>query len=100
MTVAEVPVEPDSEEAKVRSVMSKLWTNFAKYGNPTPKGSNMGYVWEPVDHTSEEAVFVPLKCLDINKTCKMIYNPDKERIDFWRKNIYERWNKSFLKPKL
>lgn len=99
MTMAEVPVEPNSDEAKVRKMMSKLWTNFAKYGNPTPKDSNLGFVWEPVDHVGAETSVVSLKCLDINTTCKMVNNPDRKRIDFW-KTIYERWNKSFLKPKL
>lgn len=96
--MAEVPVESNSDEAKVRSMMSKLWTNFAKYGNPTPD-TNLGFIWEPVDYVEVETSSVPLKCLDINKTCKMVLNPDRERIEFW-KSIYERWNKSFLKPKL
>lgn len=99
MTLAEVPVLPNTDEAKIRSIMSKLWTNFAKYGNPTPSDAELGFIWEPVDHVKSETSFVPLKSLDINKTCRMVSNPDSERIEFWR-GIYKRWNKSFLKPKL
>ncbi|XP_047005015.1 acylcarnitine hydrolase-like [Schistocerca americana] len=29
-------LDPASDEQKVRSAMVKLWTNFAKYMNPTP----------------------------------------------------------------
>lgn len=97
--MAEVPVTSDSDEAKIRSIMCKLWTNFAKYGNPTPKHSDFGFVWHPVQNVEMGASVVPLKCLNIDKVCEMIDNPDQRRIDFW-KSIYERWNKTFLKPKL
>ncbi|XP_063709566.1 juvenile hormone esterase-like [Culicoides brevitarsis] len=93
MTMAHVPVEENSDEAVIRASMTKLWTNFAKYGEPTPKNTNLGFIWEPVDQVD------PLKCLDINKPCKLVTNPDDRRIQFWR-GIYKKWNKSSIHPKL
>uniref|UniRef100_A0A336MR08 carboxylesterase n=1 Tax=Culicoides sonorensis TaxID=179676 RepID=A0A336MR08_CULSO len=93
MTMA-VPVGDNSEEAKMRSVMCELWTNFAKYGNPTPKTSNFDFIWEPVENRTSD-----LPCLDINKLCKMVRNPCKNRLEFW-KSLYADWNKNLLKAKL
>ena len=35
------------EDIEVRNVMTDVWTNFAKYGDPTPPGSEL--TWLPVD---------------------------------------------------
>ncbi|XP_042208761.1 cholinesterase 1-like [Homarus americanus] len=35
-----------TQDLKMRSIMSKMWTNFAATGNPTPDGS-LGFTWEP-----------------------------------------------------
>nr|XP_053634373.1 putative inactive carboxylesterase 4 [Cherax quadricarinatus] len=34
------------EDLEMRDIMSKLWTNFATTGNPTPDDS-LGFTWEP-----------------------------------------------------
>lgn len=59
--------------------MVKLWTNFAKYGNPTPavKRNEINVVWPPII-SEEELVF-----LNINRDLSTICNPHKERILFW-----------------
>lgn len=70
----------------MRSLMCKLWTNFAKYGEPTSDLS-----WTPVD--------ADLKYFILDSEPKMEKNLNKARMDFWRR-IYRHWNEDFLKPKL
>ncbi|XP_058463057.1 acetylcholinesterase-like [Malaya genurostris] len=95
--MAPVEVTPDSAEARVRYYMCRMWTNFAKFGNPTPvNDSTLPFRWNPVvnvDPISKEAV--ELDCLDICANPKMIRNPDKQRIDFWR-GVYKRYSVDFL----
>lgn len=75
----------------------RLWTNFAKYQNPTPEHEKLIPVkWTPVEAVTEE---VNLDYLLINDDMKMARNINKHRVDFWKK-IYGKWNKSFLTPKL
>lgn len=63
--------------------MSKLWTNFAKYGNPSPKEADelLNIEWKPV--TKDEWNY-----LNIDETLSTGVNPDAERIAFWDK-LYE-----------
>lgn len=71
-------LEPGSiEETSVRRFV-KLWTNFAKTGNPTPEEDEllMKVQWKAV--TKEENYF-----LDIGKELKTGTNPDFERMQFW-----------------
>ncbi|XP_044265017.1 juvenile hormone esterase-like isoform X1 [Tribolium madens] len=71
-------LQPDSiEELSVRRFV-KLWTNFAKTGNPTPENDQllMNVQWSPV--TKEENHFI-----DIGKELKTGTNPDFERMQFW-----------------
>jgi carboxylesterase type B len=66
------------EEISVRKFL-KLWTNFARTGNPTPDENDQllnGVQWKPV--TKEEHLF-----LDIGKELKTGTNPDFERMQFW-----------------
>uniref|UniRef100_A0A182QBC1 Carboxylesterase type B domain-containing protein n=1 Tax=Anopheles farauti TaxID=69004 RepID=A0A182QBC1_9DIPT len=102
MRMANFDVKQDTEAGRVRQLMCRLWTNFAKYGHPTPpQDRSLPCHWEPVDKVSASTAKAPfqLKCLDISAEPKMIMNPAKERIDFWR-DVYRRWNEDFLKVKL
>jgi len=76
----------NSPENEMRRLMCELWTNFAKTGNPS---TNL-LKWEPMKS---------LNVMQLNRTSQMVANPDKDRINFWRE-IYQTWNKGFLKPKL
>ncbi|KAK0074244.1 hypothetical protein PV325_008600 [Microctonus aethiopoides] len=41
---------PDSMECRLIEIFTKMWTNFAKTGNPTPRKTNLIPVtWEPID---------------------------------------------------
>jgi carboxylesterase type B len=77
-----INIEPGSIEEKSVTRFVKLWTNFAKYGNPTPdkNDSVLDVVWKPV--TRKE-----LDYLDIGDKLTMRTNPFSERINFW-KEIY------------
>ncbi|XP_058123887.1 juvenile hormone esterase [Anopheles coustani] len=99
MRLANYDVQPDTEAAQVRRVMCRLWTNFAKYGHPTPADDkSLPFRWDPVDKIPPNEPF-RLKCLNINRQPQMMVDPAKERIDFWR-GVYRKWNEDFLKVKL
>ncbi|KAJ3645079.1 hypothetical protein Zmor_022766 [Zophobas morio] len=69
------------EETSVNRFV-KLWTNFAKFGNPTPnkKDSLLTTVWKPV--TNENLDF-----LDIGRLLVARRNPYADRMKFW-KNLF------------
>jgi acetylcholinesterase len=80
--------------------MCRMWTNFAKYGNPTPSSdTTLPCQWTTVQKIEENSKDFTLDCLRIDKDLKMVQNPDNARMQFWR-GIFEKWNESFLKPKL
>lgn len=105
MKMAEVVVSPESEAGRMRQKMCRMWTNFAKYSHPTPDDKTCDvlgdFKWEPVKSfrgAPKDEEFT-LDCLDINKELKMIRDPFKKRMDFWR-DVYGKYNNGFLKPKL
>lgn len=65
----------------------KLWTNFAKYGNPTPEidESLNGAIWEPVSKGKVDSYFV------IDEKVDMKRNEEKERVDFWQE-VYDKYS--------
>lgn len=58
--------------------MTRLWTNFAKYGNPNPKKVDelLEIEWKPV--ADKEYHY-----LNIDEELSTGVNPDAERIAFW-----------------
>ncbi|CAB3223614.1 unnamed protein product [Arctia plantaginis] len=74
-------VDESSETYKIIERVCKLWTNFAKYGNPTPDKS-LGVDWMP--YTLEKQEY-----LDIGNSLKIVFEPDKDEIDFWEKIFKE-----------
>ncbi|XP_039434926.1 esterase E4-like [Culex pipiens pallens] len=80
----------DSDEYKISEIVVKTVTNFAKYGNPTPDESLLGFRWRPVApilHGSPDTF--DLDCLEVNLHPRMIRNPNQKRKEFWRKLIRE-----------
>lgn len=77
--------EPWEENAKkMVETTCKLWTNFAKYGNPTSEGGGLiDCTWEPVKKIGVKDKFT-LNAFIIDVPLKMLENPDGERIDFWK----------------
>lgn len=79
-------VEGSIEDKYVQKFV-KLWTNFAKYGNPTPEiDENFnGATWKPVSKDSMDGYFV------IDKETKMSENVEKSRMEFWDK-VFEEYS--------
>ncbi|KAJ2951269.1 hypothetical protein O0L34_g5670 [Tuta absoluta] len=68
-------VAKDSREFQLIDKVTKLWTNFAKYGNPTPDNS-LGVKWEPFTLQHQHY-------LDIGEDLVLKTKPDDEDIQFW-----------------
>uniref|UniRef100_A0A1Q3FHV4 Carboxylic ester hydrolase n=1 Tax=Culex tarsalis TaxID=7177 RepID=A0A1Q3FHV4_CULTA len=86
-------VEPGSREDRFRSTMCRMWTNFAKYGNPTPADGGVDFDWKPVPSV-EDGGFT-LVAADLNEELKLVENPFLERIQFWRE-LYGRHYGNYL----
>ncbi|XP_046491824.1 juvenile hormone esterase-like isoform X1 [Neodiprion pinetum] len=65
--------EPNSTEQKLSDAMVKMWTDFAKTGNPTPQTDNdlIPVKWSPVTRTSKNY-------LEIGDELSARANPDEE----------------------
>lgn len=64
-------------EEKVVQYFVKLWTNFARTGNPTPDDNNLNILWEAISEKE-------MNYLDIGEELTLHKNPEPERINFWR----------------
>lgn len=75
--------KPGSAEEVIMKRLTKLWTNFAKYGDPNPKETNdlINIRWEPTGSNG-------LNYLNIDRELSVGVNPDAERMEFWDK-IYD-----------
>ncbi|CAH1163424.1 unnamed protein product [Phaedon cochleariae] len=73
-----------SEEDKSIQKFVKIWTNFARTGNPTPAldTSLDKCIWKPIEGDAIDKIF------DINKTNTLTDNLEHERVKFWD-NLYE-----------
>nr|UVK78555.1 carboxylesterase [Anoplophora glabripennis] len=75
------PIQPGSiEEISLRRFV-KLWTNFAKYGNPTPDANELGIIWKPVKQGH-------LNFIDIGTDLTTGVEPEPKTIPLW-KEIYQ-----------
>lgn len=72
------------EDITIRRI-SKLWTNFAKTGDPNSKNKN-----ELLSVHWKAATKAELNFLDIDETLTASINPDGDRMTFWD-NIYEKY---------
>lgn len=83
------PNKLDSTTVEGRTIyrMVKLWTSFAKNGDPNPQTSDelINAKWEPA--MGEEVNF-----LDIGQELVSGVNPDYERIAFWNQ-LHEEYEK-------
>ncbi|XP_052741138.1 uncharacterized protein LOC112044151 [Bicyclus anynana] len=74
-------IDMKSNAFKMIDQLTTLWTNFAKYGDPTPDDS-LGAKWLPFTSTNQEY-------LDIGEILVPKTFPDKEEIDFWESVFQE-----------
>ncbi|XP_018575271.1 juvenile hormone esterase [Anoplophora glabripennis] len=71
------PFQPGSiEDISVRRFV-KLWTNFAKYGNPTPDEKELGITWKPAEKGQ-------LHFIDIGNELTNEVDPESERMQLWK----------------
>ncbi|CAH2084415.1 unnamed protein product [Euphydryas editha] len=66
---------------KMIEQVTTLWTNFAKYGDPTPD-DNLGVKWLPYTVENEDY-------LDIGEVLVPEAHPEKEEMEFWESNFKE-----------
>ncbi|XP_047019954.1 juvenile hormone esterase-like isoform X1 [Helicoverpa zea] len=78
------PFPINNNDKKVIEKMTKMWSNFAKYGDPTPT-NDLLVKWEP--STKDQ-----MKFLYIDEDLKMGPIPNQEAYQLW-KNIYEKYRK-------
>nr|WCC58149.1 carboxylesterase [Pharsalia antennata] len=71
------PLQPGSAEDIAVRRFVKLWTNFAKYGNPTPNEKELGITWKPVKAGE-------LNFIDIGKDLTSEVDPEPERMQLWK----------------
>ncbi|XP_053962251.1 esterase E4-like [Anastrepha ludens] len=80
-------------DAQTTKRLSAMWANFARYGNPTPKNSDiakeLGIAWTPVKRPMESDDW-KLDYLSIDRKCSMQQDPDNDRIQFWQ-NVYKKY---------
>ncbi|KAJ0178763.1 hypothetical protein K1T71_005538 [Dendrolimus kikuchii] len=72
-------IKGSRDSVKTRSRVVKMWTNFAKYGNPTPIDNDplLQITWDPVESTDK------LNYLSIGSELTKGRNPFLERMMFW-----------------
>nr|QLI62129.1 carboxylesterase 17 [Streltzoviella insularis] len=83
---ANLDINENSKEYKLVNLTCTLFTNFAKYGNPTPDTS-LGATWPEYDNVTETYG-------DIGDTLTIRKALNAERVQFW-KSIYDMAGLSF-----
>ncbi|CAH4034089.1 unnamed protein product [Pieris brassicae] len=68
-------VDMNSETFQIIDRATTLWTNFAKYGNPTPD-NNLGITWSPYTLQSEDY-------LDLGNVLAVGKTPEEEELKLW-----------------
>lgn len=86
-------IQPDSSSPsyQLREKMTKMWTDYAKYSNPTPTSNK----WKPINNYLSEDYH---KFLRISDNIEMANDSGLERYKFW-KGIYKKYNKNLIEPK-
>ena len=92
----DVQINDNSREAKMRRKMCKLWTNFAKFGNPTPDyEKSLPFRWTSSSKKGQLEYLV----IDDEEKTEMHTNLNKPRLEFWRR-VYQKFNRNFTPSKL
>ncbi|XP_030749337.1 bile salt-activated lipase-like [Sitophilus oryzae] len=80
-------IKPESLEDISWREMVKLWTNFAKYGTPTPCEDEVGIIWKPATLDGFDLLHLQ------NTGLRMKANTEEELIKFWSE-LYHQSNKT------
>ncbi|KAJ0183493.1 hypothetical protein K1T71_001469 [Dendrolimus kikuchii] len=84
-------VDMCSEEYKMINNVTKLWTNFARDGNPTPNDS-LGVKWMPYKIKEQNY-------LNIDSKLEMETAPDDDQVKFWEE-LYKEYLPRFVYKEL
>ncbi|GLG95971.1 Carboxylic ester hydrolase [Gryllus bimaculatus] len=72
-----IDIDPSSLEMNTINRMVLLWTNFAKFGNPTPTlNESIPVYWQPCSIRN-------FRCLNIDKEITLKEFPELKRMKFW-----------------
>ncbi|XP_055604173.1 acetylcholinesterase-like [Uranotaenia lowii] len=86
---------PESSPAyQMRNIVVRMFTNFAKYGDPTPSNRSdklLRFKWRPVENVPVESKELKLELLDIGDQVGMVRMPERKRMEFWN-GLYEKYN--------
>ncbi|KAG6440788.1 hypothetical protein O3G_MSEX001496 [Manduca sexta] len=82
-----VKPEVGSKSHEMIENVTKIWTDFAKYGNPTPDDS-FGVEWKPYSLENQDY-------LEIGNEIVAGAEPDKEEVEFWE-NLYKKFAPAFV----
>ena len=77
LNLAVVPVLPNDEAFTVQRRFVRLWTNFFKYGNPTPS------LIDPLINTNWTQMTPNVNFMDINSDLFMDVHPNFARMNVW-----------------
>ncbi|KAI5635650.1 carboxylesterase family domain-containing protein [Phthorimaea operculella] len=86
------PYSISEKDQQMIDWMTTLWTNFAKYGNPTPPSSNFIIEWEPSSKGN-------LKFMYLEDQLRMGPMPNPEGYKLW-KDIYQKYRRKDLEAYL
>lgn len=81
-----IPIVEGSLEDLCVDKLVKLWSNFARYGNPTPRGKGGSIIdvqWPVVGKND-------FRYLEIGNNFRLGRDPERERVEFWSK-LYEKY---------
>ncbi|XP_053683154.1 para-nitrobenzyl esterase-like [Sabethes cyaneus] len=85
----------NSDAIKFRQITIQLWTNFAKFANPTPTKEQIGCIWCPVQPIDVKQKDYPLQVLNLADPVEMVFNPFEARVDFW-KQLFAKFGGNYL----
>lgn len=76
-------LKPEKHVDAMIKMITTIWTNFAKFGNPNPKNANdqLNVEWKAVTKDI-------LNYVNIDRELSTGVNPETERIAFWD-SLYE-----------
>ncbi|XP_063708883.1 juvenile hormone esterase-like [Culicoides brevitarsis] len=77
-------VSAESPAATVRTRMVKMWSNFGKFGNPTPEQSELNVIWSNLQSN--------LEYLNIDGDLESKEDPFSKRMAMWRE-MDQKYNK-------
>jgi Carboxylesterase family len=76
--------------------MCKMWTNFGKFGDPTPNDTNpLPFKWKSIADNKDWDYLM----IDDEDKMRMEMNLNEKRVEFWR-GVYKKYNKAFVPSKL